>query len=92
MVDRMQLRQYLDPRLAWKGSSEVDKVRLYARQSFVGICVLIAIAAVTDSIGTNAWIVAAALTVCCANNRAEAIWRKFQEITVVAVRETCGLK
>ena len=66
MVDRMQLRQYLDPRLAWKGSSEVDKVRLYTRQSFVGICVLIAIAAVTDSIGTNAWIVAAALTVCCA--------------------------
>ncbi|OLT37597.1 histidine kinase [Rhodococcus sp. CUA-806] len=62
----MQLRQYLDPRLAWKGSSEVDKVRLYTRQSFVGICVLIAIAAVTDSIGTNAWIVAAALTVCCA--------------------------
>ena len=61
MVDRMQLRQYLDPRLAWKGSSEVDKVRLYTRQSFVGICVLIAIAAVTDSIGTNAWIVAAAL-------------------------------
>ncbi|MGB6052063.1 MAG: histidine kinase [Rhodococcus sp. (in: high G+C Gram-positive bacteria)] len=61
----MQLRQYLDPRLAWKGSSEVDKVRLYTRQSFVGICVLIAIAAVTDSIGTNAWIVAAALTVCC---------------------------
>ena len=66
MVDRMQLRQSLDPRLAWKGSSEVDKVRLYTRQSFVGICVLIAIAAVTDSIGTNAWIVAAALTVCCA--------------------------
>ncbi|WP_072805297.1 sensor histidine kinase [Rhodococcoides yunnanense] len=59
----MKLRRYLDPRIPWRETSEVDKVRVYTRQSFVAIAVLVAIAAVTDSVAEDRWVAVGAMVV-----------------------------
>jgi two-component system sensor histidine kinase DesK len=46
----MRLRDYLNPMHGWNDSSDVDKVRLYTRQSFVVILVGLVVAGVSQSI------------------------------------------
>lgn len=62
-VEYMELRRYLDPRTTWRDTSEVDKVRLYTRQSFVGIVVAFTIPGLIESISNAAWLSAVALSV-----------------------------
>jgi two-component system, NarL family, sensor histidine kinase DesK len=59
----MELRRYLDPRTTWNDTSEVDKVRLYTRQSFVTIVVALAVASVTESITGGVWVAAIGIVV-----------------------------
>ncbi len=66
MVDRMKLPRYLDPRSSWRNTSEVDKVRLYTRQSFVGLCVVFVVPGIAECILAQNWVAAAALVVCSA--------------------------
>ncbi|MBY6412676.1 sensor histidine kinase [Rhodococcus sp. BP-252] len=59
----MELRRYLDPRTTWKDTTEVDKVRLYTRQSFISIIVALLVAAVTDTVSRGEWATAVAMAV-----------------------------
>ncbi|MDJ0360274.1 histidine kinase [Rhodococcus sp. H29-C3] len=59
----MELRRYLDPRTSWRDTSEVDKVRLYTRQSLVVIVVTFGVAGLAETIVQSAWLSTAALIV-----------------------------
>ncbi|SNS41567.1 sensor histidine kinase [Rhodococcoides kyotonense] len=61
----MELRRYLDPRTTWQDTTEVDKVRLYTRQSFITIIVALAIASVTETISNSEWLAAVAIVASC---------------------------
>ncbi|MGU3431959.1 sensor histidine kinase [Actinomycetes bacterium M1A6_2h] len=54
----MRLRDYLNPMHGWHDSSDVDKVRLYTRQSFVVILVGLAAAGVSQSIAEKNFVTA----------------------------------
>ncbi|WP_236077822.1 hypothetical protein [Rhodococcus sp. P1Y] len=59
----MELRRYLDPRATWRDTSEVDKVRLYTRQSFLWIIVTFSFAGLLEAVARDAWISAPAMIV-----------------------------
>ena len=59
----MELRRYLDPRATWRDTSEVDKVRLYTRQSFLWIVVTFSFAGLLEAVAREAWISAPAMIV-----------------------------
>ena len=59
----MELRRYLDPRTTWRDTSEVDKVRLYTRQSFVAIIVVMGIAGAAEAVSRGTWVALVAMTV-----------------------------
>lgn len=60
----MRVRAYLDPTLGWRHSSDVDKVRLYTRQSGQFIVVAIVIASVVLSVQQSDAITLAATVTC----------------------------
>lgn len=60
----MELRRYLDPRVTWRDTSEIDKVRLYTGQSFVGIIALLGIFAVAESITEGKAVAVGAICIC----------------------------
>ncbi|MET0199628.1 MAG: histidine kinase [Rhodococcus fascians] len=59
----MNLRRYLDPRTTWRDTTDVDKVRLYTRQSFVSIIVLLGVVALAESVTERLWVSGVALAV-----------------------------
>ncbi|WP_285185782.1 histidine kinase [Rhodococcus sp. MEB041] len=60
----MRLRDHLDPTLGWRGSSDVEKVRTYTRQSFQFIVVAVAVASMAASAQAGDAISTAAALVC----------------------------
>lgn len=59
----MELRRYLDPRITWRDISEVDKVRLYTRQSLVGIIAIMGIAGAAEAVSRGMWVALVTMTV-----------------------------
>ncbi|GGG16322.1 histidine kinase [Rhodococcoides trifolii] len=56
----MRLRDYLNPMHGWNDSSDVDKVRVYTRQSFLVIVVGLAVAMLSQSVAEKNTVTAAA--------------------------------
>lgn len=65
-LKHMELRRYLDPRTTWRDTSEVDKVRLYTRQSFLWIVATFTFAGLMEGVARAAWISMPAMVVSAA--------------------------
>ncbi|MDV7988806.1 sensor histidine kinase [Rhodococcus sp. IEGM 1374] len=62
----MKLHEYLNPLHGWKDSSDVEKVRVYTRQSFLTLAVAVAVAAMLTSLQYDDYLSIAAVGVCAA--------------------------